>query len=75
MLSATTTREKPIAQYRIGEAEPKLKLQGLLMESMRAVEDELETGLEKPSQLQLILEDLHAHMLQMLQWKLLMLFV
>jgi len=50
MLSVTTTREKPIAQYRIGEAEAKLRAaRAFLMESMRAVEDELETGLEKPS--------------------------
>ena len=50
MLSATTTREKPIAQYRIGEAEAKLRAaRAFLMESMRTVEDELEAGLEKPS--------------------------
>jgi len=50
MLSATTTREKPIAQYRIGEAEAKLRAaKAFLMESMRTVEDELDAGLEKPS--------------------------
>ena len=39
MLSATTTREKPIAQYRIGEAEAKLRAaRAFLMESMRAVD-------------------------------------
>ena len=50
MLSVTTTREKPIAQYRIGEAEAKLRAaRAFLMESMRSVEDELNDGLEKPS--------------------------
>ena len=50
MLSVTTTKEKPIAQYRIGEAEAKLRAaRAFLMESMRTVEDELEGGLEKPS--------------------------
>ena len=50
MLSATTTRERPMSQYRVGEAEAKLRsARAFLMESMRSVEDELNDGLEKPS--------------------------
>ena len=50
MLSMVTTKERPIAQYRVGQAEAKLRsARAFLMESMRAVEDELNDGLDKPS--------------------------
>jgi len=50
MLSSSTLRDRPIAQYRMGECEAKLRAaRAFLMESMQAVHDELEAGLPTPS--------------------------
>ena len=50
MLSASTTRDRPIAQYRMGECEADYRaVRAFLKESMEAVEDELNAGLEAPS--------------------------
>lgn len=49
MMSASLAN-RPIAQYRMGECEAKLRAaRAYLMEAMQAVHDELETGLPTPS--------------------------
>ncbi len=50
MLSASTTRERPIAQYRMGECEAEYRsVRAFMKESLDVVEDELNAGLEAPS--------------------------
>jgi len=50
LLSSSTLRDRPIAQYRMGECEAKLRAaRAFLMESMQFVHDELEAGLPAPS--------------------------
>ncbi len=50
MLSSGTLRERPVAQYRTGEAEATVQAaRAFVMESMREVEDELHAGAEHPS--------------------------
>ena len=50
LLSSSTLKDRPIAQHRMGEAEANLRsVRAFLMETMRAVEDELNAGLPTPS--------------------------
>lgn len=50
MLSSSTLRDRPIAQYKMGECEAKLRAaRAFLMEAMDAVHDELEAGAPTPS--------------------------
>ena len=50
MLSSGTLRDRPVAQYRTGEAEATVQAaRAFVMESMREVEDELHAGAEHPS--------------------------
>ncbi len=50
VLSSSTLKDRPVAQQRMGEAEAHLRAaRAFLMDSMRAVEEELEGGLEQPS--------------------------
>jgi alkylation response protein AidB-like acyl-CoA dehydrogenase len=51
MLSANLLRDRPIAQYRFGEGEAKLRAaRAYLFEAMGAVEEELRAGREAPGQ-------------------------
>ncbi len=50
MLSSSTLRDRPIAQYKMGECEAKLRAaRAFLMEAMDAVHDELEAGAPTPT--------------------------
>jgi alkylation response protein AidB-like acyl-CoA dehydrogenase len=50
MLSSSTLRHRPIAQYRMGEAMAKFRAaRAFVMETMKAVEDELWAGAPMPS--------------------------
>ena len=50
MMSSSTLANRPIAQYRMGECEAKLRAaRAFFFQSMQAVHDELANGLEQPS--------------------------
>tara|TARA_A100001037_G_scaffold123214_2_gene112042 strand:- start:314 stop:1594 length:1281 start_codon:yes stop_codon:yes gene_type:complete len=50
LMMSSSLANRPIAQYRMGECEAKLRAaRAFFMESMQAVHDELEAGLESPS--------------------------